>query len=97
MNELRLLAIERLYLLWLLPLLVAVMLYAAQRRKRALLRFAEADLLRRINNSLLPARRRWKALMVLGGFALIVLGLARPAWNPVEEEVQRRGRAAGCC
>ena len=92
MNELRLLAIDRLYLLWLLPVLALVMAYAARRRKQALLRFAEPDLLRRINDRILPGRRLWKALMVLVAFALIVLGLARPAWNPVEKEVQRRGR-----
>ena len=36
--------------------------------------------------------RRWKAALLLAGFACAVAALARPAWNPVAREVQRRGR-----
>jgi Ca-activated chloride channel family protein len=81
-----------LYLLWALPALGAVFLYAGHRRKQALLRFAERDLLKHINTSISAARRRTKALLLLAGFALAVIALARPAWNMVEQEVEQRGR-----
>jgi len=92
MNEVRLLALDRLFLLWALPLLAAVFWFAARRRRRALERFAEPALLGRITAGAWRARRVWRAALALAGFALLVIGLARPAWNPVEEEVERRGR-----
>ncbi len=92
MNEVKLLAIEHLYLLWLVPVLIAFFWFAARRRRRALEEFAESGLLLRFSGSVHQARRRWKAVMMVSAFALIVIGLARPAWNPVEEEVQRKGR-----
>ena len=49
--------------LWMLPVLAALMLYAARRRRRALLRFVEAGLLARSGGHALadPARRVLKA------------------------------------
>lgn len=92
MNEVKLLAIDYLYLLWVIPLLVALFWYAAHRRSRMLQRFAESGLLSQISDTVNHARRNGKAVLVVLAFALIVVGLARPAWNPVEEEVQRKGR-----
>lgn len=92
MNDPRLLAVHMLYLLWGLPLLAAVLLYAAHRRRRSLAAFADAHLLHWINTTTSSSRRRLKATLVLTAFALTVIGLARPAWNPVERKVQRKGR-----
>jgi Ca-activated chloride channel family protein len=78
-----------LLLLWALPAAGGLLLYAAMRRRRALERFAAtgsgaagAD----------PGRRRAKGLLLLLGLAALVLGLARPAWNPTPRQVERRGR-----
>ena len=92
MSEARLLAIDMLYLWWVIPLLGAVYFYAATKRRRALEQFAEAGLLPRINATLSSSSRRWKAALLLAGFACAVAALARPAWNPVAREVQRSGR-----
>jgi len=91
-NEVRLLALDRLFLLWALPVFAVLYFFAARKRQRALEQFAEPALLGRINTEVWTARRVWRAALVLAGFALIVIGLARPAWNPVEEKVERRGR-----
>ena len=85
-------AIHMLYLLWALPLLVLLYVWAGHKRRRALARFAEWDLVERLSRSLSPVRRRWKAALVLTACALIVIGLARPAWNPKPRTVHRRGR-----
>jgi Ca-activated chloride channel family protein len=85
-------AVQMLYLLWALPLLVLVYVYAGQRRRQALARFAEMGLLERLRISVNPVRRRWKAALFLAGCAAIVVGLARPAWNPKSKTVQRQGR-----
>ena len=61
MNMIRLHDTEMLLLLWAIPFLVAWFAYAGFRRKQALERFAEANLLTLINTSVSIARRRWKA------------------------------------
>ena len=92
MSETRLLSVEMLYLLWVIPLLVGVFLFAAKRRRRSLEEFADRELLPHIQPEGVGARRRWKAALLLTGFALAVMALARPAWNPTAREVVRRGR-----
>jgi Ca-activated chloride channel family protein len=92
MSETRLLSIEMLYLLWVVPLLAAVYFYAGRRRRKALERFAESGLLEQINTGVSAARRRWKAVLVTVAFVFAVVALARPAWNPVTREVERKGR-----
>lgn len=92
MSETRLLQIHMLYLLWVIPLLAGLLIFAAHKRKQALERFAGQDVLRHINTSVSQARRTWKAVALVAAFALAVFALARPAWNPVEREVNRSGR-----
>jgi len=84
--------IGMLYVLWMIPVLLIFYLYGAHKRRRALEEFAQRDLLRHINISASPARRRWKALAVLGSCAFIVFALVRPGWNPKPKELERRGR-----
>ncbi len=92
MNEARFQAVRWLFALWGLPLLALVYGYAAWCRRRALARFADAGLLPRLTGSVSPARRRWKAALVLLGCALLIVTLARPQWNPRPKTVQRQGR-----
>ena len=91
----RLLAINMLYLLWVIPVFIGLLAYAAWRRKQALLGFADSSLLQHINNTVHASRRRWKAVLLVAAFAFAVAALARPAWNPVEQEVERRVHDAG--
>ncbi|UCF06869.1 MAG: VWA domain-containing protein [bacterium] len=84
--------VNMLSLLWLVPVIVALFVWAAYRRGQALRVFIEADLLDRIGLTLNPVGRRWKAVLVALGFTAITLALARPAWNPKPRTVERRGR-----
>lgn len=88
----RLNQVEMLLLLWAVPLLAAVFLYGVYRRRQASQVFAEAGLLKYLNQSVSVARRRWKAAAVLLAMVLIILALARPAWNPKPKTVSRAGR-----
>jgi len=92
MNDLRLHDVDMLYLLWLAPLLVGLYYYAGRQRQRALQAFAQPSLLAQISHKVNLTARRWKAVLVVCGFAVLVIGLARPAWNPIPQEVVRRGR-----
>ena len=84
--------VNMLLLLWLAPALVALYLYAAWRRGRAMRVFVEAGLLERISTSVRPGARRLKAALTVAAVAFIALALARPAWNPKPRTVERRGR-----
>jgi len=91
MSEIRLHDIEVLYLLWVLPLLFGLFLYSAGRRKQLLDRFLSPNLQHRLV-FINPVRRSWKAALILAGFALLVIGLARPAWNLQQTTITRKGR-----
>ena len=79
-------------LLWVLPAVVGLYVYASLRRSRALKAFAEAGLLERISLNVSRPRRAWKATLVTLALASLIVGLARPAWNPRPERVERFGR-----
>jgi len=91
MSSMRLHDIEMLYLLWLLPVLFALFLYSANRRRQLLARFMHLGLQQKLI-FVNPVRRRWKAALILAAFGLLVAGLARPAWNLQQTTVRRTGR-----
>ena len=92
MNAVHLEKIAMLHLLWVVPVLFAIFMYAAHKRKQALTRVAEAGLLPRINTSVSNAKRWWRAVFVMLAAGAIVFALVRPGWNPTPQEVHRRGR-----
>jgi Ca-activated chloride channel family protein len=79
-------------LLWAVPGLIVLFVWAGYARRRALRAFVDVELLGRVRLTASPANRRWKAALVVAAFALIVVALARPAWNPKPQTVERRGR-----
>jgi len=91
MSGIRLHNIEMLYLLWMLPLLAGLFLYSAGRRRQLLDRFIHPALQEKLI-FVNPVRRSWKAALMLVGFGLLVIGLARPAWNLQQTTVTRTGR-----
>lgn len=94
MSEFQFGSAEMLHGLWLVPSLAALAVMAARRRRRALHAFVEAGLLPRLGGAVPPdpARRVLKCALVLLAVACLVVALARPAWDSVQEEVSRRGR-----
>lgn len=92
LNDVRLYRVEMLHLLWgLLPLL-GLLYWAARSRQEALRSFADSPTLQRLRPAISSARRRGKEALLVLGVAAVIVGLARPAWNPVDEEIMRRGR-----
>jgi Ca-activated chloride channel family protein len=80
-----------LYLLWLLPVLFGLFLYSANRRKQLLALLIHPDLQQKLI-FVNPVRRRWKAVLLLASFGLLVIGLARPVWNLQQTTITRTGR-----
>ena len=85
-------SLEMLHWLWLTPLLVGLIVFAAHQRKRALQAFIDAGLLDRIKISVSPVARRWKAILIVSAVVLTIFGMTRPGWNPQPELIERRGR-----
>jgi len=73
------------------PALVLFFVWAWRQKRRALERFAGAELLERLTQSVSPTRRRWKTALLVLGVALIGLALSEPRWGETEELVKRRG------
>ncbi len=92
MTGIKLQNIHMLHLLWVLPFLTAVFVYAWNKRRRALALFIDAGLLDRIHISINASKRYWKAGLLLAAVAFVILAMTRPAWNPKPETIERRGR-----
>lgn len=80
------------YLLGLLPALVALYGYGSWRRRRALAAFVEGPLAFRVLPRIDPRRRWTRAFCVVGAVACLVIALMQPQWGETEEDVPRRGR-----
>jgi len=79
------------HLLWAVAALLATIAYAFARKRRALARFATANVL----GDLMPEvslRRQWfKAALVLLALVTLIGGIIAPRWGMYWEEVPRRG------
>ena len=80
------------YLLWIVPGLVALLIYARYRRIQAMRSFAAEKAFARISATIDHTRRTWKATLFLLAVCLITIGLVRPGWNPRPIEMRSRGR-----
>jgi Ca-activated chloride channel family protein len=92
MSTIKLFDIHMLFLLWSIPLFIGAYIYGSQKRRQALKGFIDANLLVRIPNSASPVKRRWKAAALIAAAVFIIIGTARPAWNPKPETIERQGR-----
>lgn len=80
-----------LYALLLVPVFVALLLFAARRRRSILSEFGDWAPLARLGRSIDPRRRRTKGLLFVAGAALALVALARPQFGAREVLVKRRG------
>jgi Ca-activated chloride channel homolog len=80
------------YLLGLVPILLALYAYGFWRQRRTLARFVELPLVARLLPRVDRPRRWAKALCVVGAVACLVVALMQPRWGETEEEAPRRGR-----
>jgi Ca-activated chloride channel family protein len=74
------------------PVLLLLFVWAARARERALARFGELELVRRLTESVHVPSRRLKAGLQVGAVALLVIALARPQFGTRVETVRSRGQ-----
>lgn len=83
---------EILWLLWGLPLLAALYSYSFYRKRQTLRRFAEPELLGRINVNVSLTRQLVKAGILILASMAVIIALTEPGWNPRPEKIKRQGR-----
>lgn len=83
--------IEYLWLLWLIPLLIAVWEVAGLLTRRRLARFGRIETIRQLMPDASPARRRIKFILFNVAMVLLILALARPQFGSKLREVKSRG------
>ncbi len=79
------------HLAWLAPALFLLYLHAFYRKRRALERFASAEVLRHLTPSVSWRRQYAKCALVLAAVLFAAISIARPQWGSDVEEIRRKG------
>jgi len=79
------------WLLALVPVVAAFLVWAFRARRRALERFASRPLVQRLAGSVRPVARRWKAVLIVAGLLFAAIAMARPRWGFEWREVKHKG------
>jgi len=80
-----------LHLLWLLPLLIIFYFAAFNSKKRAMARFGNPELLKKLSRNTSRGRQVAKIALILGSLFFFIIALARPQIGSKIEEVKREG------
>lgn len=80
-----------LWILWAVPIVIALSLYAAWRRRALQVRFGDIALVRKLSKSVSGRRRRYKASIMVTAVTLLSLALAGPQVGTQLREIKREG------
>jgi len=82
---------EFFYLYWLLPLLIIFFLGIARYKTRLLRKLGDEELVQGLMATVSRKKQRWKIVLIIIVFSLLVFGLANPQIGTRLEEVKRSG------
>ena len=85
-------SLEALFGLLLIPLLAVMLWHSARARRRALARFGDSELVRRLAASVHRRNRNLRVFLFLGSATLLLFALARPQFGTRVETVRREGK-----
>lgn len=91
MSVLRFAHNEYFSLLLLIPILIGFYYFVFKWKTKALARFGNLDLIKKLSSSTSRGRQITKATMIIGGILFMILAIARPQLGTELEEVQREG------
>ncbi len=77
--------------LWAIPLVVLVLVIAARRKRRALDKLADPELLERLTGRSQRSRLLLKGILLSAAVGLMVLSIAGPRWGSRYQEVRQKG------
>ena len=84
--------ITMLHWLWILPLLIIFYCVIAHKRRGRLQRSGGPNTRGAIASVSSPTASVFRVIFILAALAALIIALAGPAWNPIEETIQREGR-----
>ncbi len=82
---------EYLYLLFLLPVLILFFIYSNIRKKKAIKKYGNPELLTELMPDVSPKRQYWKFWLLFGAIAGIIFVIAGPQFGSKLETVKRQG------
>lgn len=82
---------EYFYLLFLIPVFAAFYWWAFRKKRQALGRFGDLDLVRKLMAATSSGRQVFRAVLVTGGLFFLILAAVRPQFGTKEEVVRRKG------
>lgn len=80
-----------LHFLWLLPVMGVMLIFLARQKEKAMLRFADQELLVRLTGKFQRGRSYLKGLFLLFAVAMIFIAAAGPRWGSHFQEVRQKG------
>ncbi|MCM8780414.1 MAG: VWA domain-containing protein [Candidatus Omnitrophica bacterium] len=83
--------IQAAYLFWLVFALIGFLLWSEIKRRKALERFADKNLLVVLISSFDVRKHRLKIIMIIFSFCLMIFALMRPQWGFKWQKIQRKG------
>ncbi len=84
---------KALWLLFVVPVvLLPAYIWCFWQKIKTLRILASNEMLRKINISVSLKKQIFKALLLIAGFATIVMALTEPKWNPQAQKIKRQGR-----
>ncbi len=83
---------EAIWLLFAVPFLIGAYIWCFWRKACALKVLAHTEMLKKINDSVSVKKQIFKACLLIGAFASIVVALTEPKWNPQPMEIKHKGR-----
>jgi Ca-activated chloride channel family protein len=84
--------VHLLYLLLLIPAMIAFFVYAFRRKRKSLALFGNLDLIKLLTASVSRKRQIWKAAILTASVLFLVLALARPQFGTKMKTVKREGQ-----
>ncbi|MDR1980729.1 MAG: VWA domain-containing protein [Tannerellaceae bacterium] len=82
---------DYLYLLCILPVLIALYLYAFIRKKKAIRKYGAPELLAELMPDVSIKRQHWKFWLLFGAIAVVIFVIAGPQFGSKLETVKRQG------
>ncbi len=82
---------ERLHLLWVLPVILLLFIFAKRRKNELLRLFGDIGTIKNLLASYSEERLFWKSFFLVFSLVFVILALAQPQWGLEKRQIKRKG------